>query len=80
MSPPHGACPCIYGHLKRAVELLDDSRDLSRRAHILLDLSSTRGEVCEASAALLSSGRMRVDAMNEVRAAWAAIQRSGVLV
>jgi hypothetical protein len=77
---PHGACPCIYGHLKRAIELLDDSRDLSRRAHILLDLSSTRGEVCEASAALLDAGRMRVEAMTEVRQAWSAMQRTEVLI
>jgi len=77
---PHGACPCIYGHLKRAIELLDNSRDLSRRAHILLDLSSTRGEVCEASAALLDAGRMRVEAMTEVRQAWSAMERTGALV
>lgn len=70
MSQPHGACPCVYLHLKRAIELLDDSRDVSRRAHILLDIGATRSEVCEASAALLSAGRMRVEAIDHVRLAW----------
>lgn len=78
---PHAACracPCIYHHLRKAVGLLDDSRDLARVAHILLDHGATHADVTEASKALIRAGVMRVDATTEVRHAWEALQESGV--
>lgn len=78
---PHDACracPCVYHHLQKAVRLFDDSRDLARVASILLDYGATHAEVGEASAALVRAGVMRVDAANEVRHAWYALQESGV--
>jgi hypothetical protein len=70
------ACPCVHGYLRKAVGLLDNSRDLARMAHVLLNEGADYADVAAASAALLRAGVMRVEATDQVRDAYLTLQET----